>query len=240
MFLSCGWGIAVFFTFLFQCWPVSKAWNIQLEGSCIEFVPFLWANSVINFVIDWLVLAVPIVPVWHLQMSKVKKALVGGTIALGSLYVPAQSSTHGCHWPSSRACIGSTVRSAETSSFDFNNFSGRSSHVILHAWALSKQKKKKKHRLILRRRSGSSLSQPLVLSQLACPFSGVSWAGWYLKPLNTYRRLVPRWGPYGPSPHEAPTQIPICRELASTTRSLFQRIIDMTQKRTSFHSTLCR
>ena len=97
MFLSCGWGIAVFFTFLFQCWPVSKAWNIQLEGSCIEFVPFLWANSVINFVIDWLVLAVPIVPVWHLQMSKVKKALVGGTIALGSLYVPAQSSTHGCH-----------------------------------------------------------------------------------------------------------------------------------------------
>ena len=97
MFLSCGWGIAVFFTFLFQCWPISKAWNTQLGGTCIEFVPFLWANSVINFVIDWLVLAVPIVPVWHLQMNRVKKALVGGTIALGSLYVPIQSSTYDFH-----------------------------------------------------------------------------------------------------------------------------------------------
>ena len=82
---SWAWGIAVFFTCTFQCWPIEKAWKPMMPGKCINLLDYLWGNSVSNFIIDWLILAVPIVPVWKLQMGIVQKSLVAGSFALGSM-----------------------------------------------------------------------------------------------------------------------------------------------------------
>ena len=85
MGLVASWGIAIFFTCVFQCWPVDKAWKPLKPGSCIDLLPFLWGNSVSNFIIDWLILLVPARPVWKLHMDRTQKLLVGGSFALGSL-----------------------------------------------------------------------------------------------------------------------------------------------------------
>ncbi|GAP93174.1 putative integral membrane protein [Rosellinia necatrix] len=106
MGLVMSWGVAVFFTVVFQCSPVDKAWQPQKPGSCINLIAFLWGNSVSNFIIDWLILLVPVRPVLKLHMPKSQKLVVGGAFALGIL-----------------ACTASTVRAAVTGSVDVNDLS---------------------------------------------------------------------------------------------------------------------
>jgi hypothetical protein len=98
---SWAWGIANFFALLFQCTPIDKAWHPEKPGHCIQFIPFLWGTSITNFIIDWLILAVPIAPVLKLRLPRTQKILVGLSFLCGSL-----------------ACIASTVRSAKTAEFD--------------------------------------------------------------------------------------------------------------------------
>lgn len=83
--LTAMWFIGVFFSVLFQCTPVDKAWKPLKPGHCIDFVPFLWGNSVSNNILDYLILLLPVVPVWQLQMGKSQKALLLGSFALGSV-----------------------------------------------------------------------------------------------------------------------------------------------------------
>jgi hypothetical protein len=104
--LSWAWGIATVLVTIFQCSPVEKAWNPTMPGRCIDFVAYLWGNSVPNFIIDWLILAIPIIPVWRLQMAGVQKSLVAGSFALGSI-----------------ACIASTYRAAATGTLDITDLS---------------------------------------------------------------------------------------------------------------------
>lgn len=83
--LVVGWGIAIFFTVIFQCNPVDKAWQPMKPGKCIELIPFLWGNSISNNLLDWSILLLPVIPVWKLQMEKKQKALVLCAFFLGSL-----------------------------------------------------------------------------------------------------------------------------------------------------------
>jgi hypothetical protein len=83
--LSWAWGIGVFFTSIFQCRPIRKAWNPALPGHCIETIPLLWGTSISNFIIDWLVLAVPIYPVLKLQLPRTRKILVFLSFFCGAL-----------------------------------------------------------------------------------------------------------------------------------------------------------
>ncbi|KAI0140762.1 hypothetical protein BJ166DRAFT_110017 [Pestalotiopsis sp. NC0098] len=106
MVLVVSWGLAIFFTCVFQCWPVDKAWEPLKPGSCINLISFLWGNSVSNLIIDWMILLVPAWPVWQLRMDRAQKMLVGGSFALGSL-----------------ACVASTVRAATTGSIDISDLS---------------------------------------------------------------------------------------------------------------------
>ena len=80
------WWISVLFSVIFQCVPVEKTWNPLMErGHCIHLIPFLWGNSVSNFIIDLVILLLPIYPVWMLQMSKTKRLLAIGSLGLGGL-----------------------------------------------------------------------------------------------------------------------------------------------------------
>ena len=83
--LVVGWFLSVFFSVLFQCTPVSKAWQPMKPGHCIDMISFLWGNSISNTLLDYLTLLSPIVPVWKLQMSPVQKALVLGSFLLGTV-----------------------------------------------------------------------------------------------------------------------------------------------------------
>lgn len=85
MVLAWSWGISTFFVCVFQCTPIDKAWLPQKSGHCIKLVPFLWGNSVSNFVIDWMILAIPAIPIWKLQMAAAQKSLVALSFLLGSL-----------------------------------------------------------------------------------------------------------------------------------------------------------
>jgi len=102
--LSWAWAVAFFLTIVFQCHPIDKAWIPGKPGHCIAVVPFLWGNSISNFIIDWMILLVPVMPVLKLQLPRKQKILVALSFLFGSL-----------------ACIASTVRSAATAKFDPND-----------------------------------------------------------------------------------------------------------------------
>ncbi|KAI3324238.1 hypothetical protein HD806DRAFT_543637 [Xylariaceae sp. AK1471] len=106
MALTFSWGIGVFFAVLFQCYPIEKVWNHSKPGTCIDTISFLWGNSISNTILDWLILAIPAVPIWKLQMGRAQKTLVACSFAFGSL-----------------ACIVSVVRAVTTLTLDFNDLS---------------------------------------------------------------------------------------------------------------------
>lgn len=83
--LTVAWFIGVFFSFIFQCKPIDKAWNPTKPGHCIAFKPFVWGNSISNSILDYCVLLLLVVPVLKLQMAPVQKMLLLGTFFLGSL-----------------------------------------------------------------------------------------------------------------------------------------------------------
>ena len=92
--LTMIWFVGVFFSVLFQCTPVDKAWQPTKPGHCIAFKPFLWGNSISNAILDWLILLLPVAPVLTLQMGRVQKTLVLASFSLGSLYVSSPESRH--------------------------------------------------------------------------------------------------------------------------------------------------
>ncbi|KAH8672145.1 hypothetical protein BGZ60DRAFT_527571 [Tricladium varicosporioides] len=98
------WFFGVFFSVIFQCTPIDKAWKPLKPGHCINLIAFLWGNSVSNNILDWLILFLPVIPVWKLQMDPVQKALVIVSFLLGSV-----------------ACIASLIRAIFTGTFDLTD-----------------------------------------------------------------------------------------------------------------------
>ena len=83
--LEAIWFIGVFFSVMFQCTPVDKAWKPLKPGRCIHFIAFLWGNSISNTILDYVILLLPVFPVWKLQMRTEQKFLVLLSFSLGSL-----------------------------------------------------------------------------------------------------------------------------------------------------------
>ncbi|KAI0810571.1 hypothetical protein GGR55DRAFT_695275 [Xylaria sp. FL0064] len=102
--LTWSWGIAFALSTIFQCDPIDRAWLPDKPGHCISTGPYTWGNTASNFVLDWLILAVPIIPVRKLLLPRAQKVLVALSFLFGSL-----------------ACIASTVRFATTKPFDTKN-----------------------------------------------------------------------------------------------------------------------
>jgi hypothetical protein len=85
MALTAMWFVGVFFSVIFQCTPVDKAWKPLKPGHCIDLIAFLWGNSISNNILDYLILLLPVVPVWQLQVSKPQRVLLLGSFGLGSV-----------------------------------------------------------------------------------------------------------------------------------------------------------
>ena len=55
---------------VFQCTPVSRAWNHAIEGRCINLTQFWYTNAGQNILGDFSILALPLLPIWDLQLPR--------------------------------------------------------------------------------------------------------------------------------------------------------------------------
>ncbi|KAL4921270.1 hypothetical protein BDW62DRAFT_142563 [Aspergillus aurantiobrunneus] len=75
--------LANFFLKIFQCIPRAKIWNKDIPGHCINInIPIL-VTAAINVLSDLMMLPLPIVCVWKLQLSTRKKLGVSAIFAAG-------------------------------------------------------------------------------------------------------------------------------------------------------------
>jgi hypothetical protein len=83
--LSTGIFLSNFFSFTFQCLPVSKFWDAEEPGSCFDQNSFYLASAIINVFGDVAVLFLPLPVVWKLNASKSKKWSLSFLFLLGAL-----------------------------------------------------------------------------------------------------------------------------------------------------------
>lgn len=82
-----GWVIAIIFVSVFQCSPISKAWNPTLPGTCINLKGSFIGNAVPNILTDIAILALPVHVVWGLHATVTHRLSVIAVFLLGSLFV---------------------------------------------------------------------------------------------------------------------------------------------------------
>jgi len=79
------------------CQPFAAAYDIKLKGDCGNQVASYIAIGCFNVVTDLIVLALPILTVWSLQMPKMTKLGVTGIFLIGLLYVFIHRLSLTCH-----------------------------------------------------------------------------------------------------------------------------------------------
>jgi hypothetical protein len=79
-------GLAFNFAIMFQCKPMSGAWDWTVPRSqCINLNGMAFANAGVGIVQDVIILFMPIPNLLTLQMSTMKKLNLMGLFSLGSL-----------------------------------------------------------------------------------------------------------------------------------------------------------
>jgi hypothetical protein len=73
---------------IFQCSPVSAAWDFTIKDAhCYKFVNFLYASTAINVTTDLVLCAAPLPYFWNLQLPRKQKIIVSFLFFIGGLYV---------------------------------------------------------------------------------------------------------------------------------------------------------
>ncbi|KAI1483850.1 hypothetical protein F4774DRAFT_425514 [Daldinia eschscholtzii] len=72
---------------IFQCTPVTKAFDKSLKGTCIDNGKFWYANSGFSIATDIIILTLPMTLVYALQIPRVQKAALMIVFALGVFVV---------------------------------------------------------------------------------------------------------------------------------------------------------
>lgn len=76
---------AIFFVAVFVCNPRAKFWSPTTPGTCVDINSVNIITSVINAVSDLVLLLLPIICVWKLQMNLRKKLGVSAIFATAAL-----------------------------------------------------------------------------------------------------------------------------------------------------------
>jgi hypothetical protein len=82
------YGVSFFFATLFQCSPVSMAWNFWDEespGHCNDIKLQSWMCAGLNIILDVYILILPLHEVWKLKMNTAKKFMLVFMFSLGVL-----------------------------------------------------------------------------------------------------------------------------------------------------------
>ena len=83
--VTLGAFISSFFATIFECTPVSHFWNFMGPGTCVNRLALFTATAVINTVLDFTILLLPIPSILKLQLTLTKKLQLVFTFMLGTL-----------------------------------------------------------------------------------------------------------------------------------------------------------
>ena len=88
--LCFGWGIAIGFANVFQCTPISGAFNpaviMSMSSHCINLQAIFYGVMSTGLFLDVLILALPIHQIWRLQLSNRRKYELTAILILGGMY----------------------------------------------------------------------------------------------------------------------------------------------------------
>lgn len=73
LFVTLGLLVCGIFVSIFQCNPVSSAWEFDARGTCINYVDYLYASSAVNVFTDIVLCVLPIPHLWKLSKSRSQK-----------------------------------------------------------------------------------------------------------------------------------------------------------------------
>ncbi|MCJ1235614.1 hypothetical protein MMC14_003585 [Varicellaria rhodocarpa] len=82
--ITAGAFISSFFATLFECTPISHFWNFMGPGTCVNRLALFIATAVINTVLDFTILILPIPSILKLQLSFTRKIQLLFTFLLGT------------------------------------------------------------------------------------------------------------------------------------------------------------
>jgi hypothetical protein len=72
---------------IFQCTPVSRAYNKGIPGVCIDNQKFWWANAGFSVATDLLILLIPMPLIYQLQIQRIQKMALVLVFGLGGFVV---------------------------------------------------------------------------------------------------------------------------------------------------------
>ncbi|KAL9090631.1 MAG: hypothetical protein Q9159_001878 [Coniocarpon cinnabarinum] len=88
-FITCQW-ISFTIATIVQCSPVAYYWDRTIEGgTCFNVDKFNKSFTPVNIAADALILLLPLVPIWKLQASKLRKAGYSAILGLGAFALAA-------------------------------------------------------------------------------------------------------------------------------------------------------
>ena len=79
------WLISIEFVLVFQCHPISGAWNKALNAKCIDVKALYAAQSIPTIVFDFVILMMPMPLIWRLQNDWKAKIGVTSMFLMGGL-----------------------------------------------------------------------------------------------------------------------------------------------------------
>ena len=71
--LIIGWCIATNFLAIFSCIPIHKAWNPEIPGHCLDPSRTFLGPTILNILIDIVLLVLPIPMIWKLSMNTTRR-----------------------------------------------------------------------------------------------------------------------------------------------------------------------
>ncbi|MCJ1237517.1 hypothetical protein MMC14_005503 [Varicellaria rhodocarpa] len=77
------WAVTAAFLGIFQCVPISFAWNPKQPGHYIYYGKVVLGIGIINVVTDFIILGFPVPLIWKLMISKQQKLLLTVTLMMG-------------------------------------------------------------------------------------------------------------------------------------------------------------
>lgn len=85
--IIAGYSIGIFFSYIFACDPIQKAWDATITtGSCINLPALYIVTAVLGVATDFVIALIPLPVVLRLQLSKKHKAGLVLLFTIGSLY----------------------------------------------------------------------------------------------------------------------------------------------------------
>ena len=81
--IVCAWVVVPIVSIPLECRPIQAVWDYSVKGECVD-VPRWWlANAVSSFVLDIIILVLPVPLLWRLQIKLARKILICGLFLCG-------------------------------------------------------------------------------------------------------------------------------------------------------------